>query len=145
MNDTTAHEDLAWIRSLMDQSHRFLGGTWRHQVVWGVVGITGMLGTYAGVRMGSGTLIAPNVVVTAEHCRDVTRVFLKGNDVDVPQDGETIPVVKSYTHPHLDLRVLILGHDSTVEPRKMAHGAMIRKAKRATVAGFGTITLRLRP
>lgn len=92
--------------------------------------------------LGSGTLIAPNVVVTAEHCRDITRVFLKGNDVDVPQDGETIPVVKSYIHPHLDLRVLILAHDSTVEPRKIAHGTMIGNAKRATVAGFGTIDLR---
>lgn len=64
MNDTTAHEDLAWIRSLMDQSHRFLGGTWRHQVVWGVVGITGMLGTYTGVRTGRVTLIPWLWVVT---------------------------------------------------------------------------------
>lgn len=89
----------------------------------------------------SGTLIAPNVVVSAKHCTDITRVFLKGNNVDVPQDGETIPVVKSYSHPDLDLRVLLLAHDSTVKPRKIAHGAMIRNAKRATVAGFGTIDL----
>lgn len=91
--------------------------------------------------MCSGTLIAPNVVVTAKHCKNVTRVFLKGNDVDKPQNGETIPVVKSYTHPDLDLRVLILAHNSTVTPRQIAHGVMIQKAKRATVAGFGTINL----
>lgn len=50
MNDTTAQEDLAWIRSLMDHSHRFLGGTWRHQAVWGLVGSLGMLSTYLAVR-----------------------------------------------------------------------------------------------
>ncbi|MEM7418015.1 MAG: hypothetical protein AAF389_21175 [Gemmatimonadota bacterium] len=50
MNDTTAREDLAWIRSLMDHSHRFLGGTWRHQAVWGLVGSLGMLSTYLAVR-----------------------------------------------------------------------------------------------
>lgn len=49
MHESAVREDIAWIRSLMDESHRFLGETWRHQAVWGVVGITGMLGTYASL------------------------------------------------------------------------------------------------
>lgn len=57
MHESAVHEDLAWIRSLMDESHRFLGGTWRHQVVWGIVGVTGMLGTYASLSTGRFGLI----------------------------------------------------------------------------------------
>jgi len=50
MEETTAREELAWIRSLMDQNQRFLTGTWRHQFVWGLVGTIGLSGTWLAVR-----------------------------------------------------------------------------------------------
>ena len=43
----------------------------------------------------TGTLIAPTLVVTAEHCTGVTQVFLKGNDVNNPNSGETIGLLSN--------------------------------------------------
>jgi hypothetical protein len=87
----------------------------------------------------SGTLIAPNVVVTADHCKGVTRVFLKGNDIFEPSEGETIGVVEQFTHPEVDLRVLVLERDAPVTPRHVAQGAEVNGASKATLVGFGTI------
>lgn len=87
----------------------------------------------------SGTLIAPNVVVTADHCRGVRRVFLRGNDVSVPSAGETIPVLQQFSHPEVDLRVLVLAHDSEVTPRRIAGPSLLEGATQATLAGFGHI------
>jgi hypothetical protein len=53
MEEATAREELAWIRSLMDQNQRFLRGTWRHQFVWGLVGTVGLVGTWLAVRTQS--------------------------------------------------------------------------------------------
>ncbi len=89
----------------------------------------------------SGTLIAPRVVVTADHCEGVTRVFLRGNDVSKPEDGEIIPVVEQFTHSEVDLRVLVLERDAAVVPRHVAQGNESLGAERATLVGFGTIDL----
>lgn len=86
----------------------------------------------------TGTLIAPNVVVTARHCKGVTRVFLRGYDVDIPEDGEILRVRKQFDHPSDDLRVLVLEGDSSVKPRRVARGAEVR-ADTALAVGFGTI------
>ena len=94
----------------------------------------------------SGTLVAPNLVVTADHCQNVTRVFLKGNDVEEPDTGETIRVVDQFSHPELDVKVLVLEQDASVPPRHVVQGAEIEDAveddqgrKVATLVGFGTI------
>jgi hypothetical protein len=89
----------------------------------------------------SGTLIAPNVVVTADHCENVTRVFLKGNDVSRPGEGEVLRVVRELSHPEVDLKVLVLERDSEMPPRHVAQGDEVANAKTATLAGFGTIDL----
>lgn len=84
----------------------------------------------------SGTLIAPNVVVTAGHCTGVRQVFLKGNNVDIPPDGEKIAVVGDFDHPTADLRVLVLERNSTVTPRHIAQG-IEAQATECTLVGFG--------
>lgn len=89
----------------------------------------------------SGTLIAPNVVVTADHCKRVTQVFLQGNDVSRPEDGQTIRVTKQFTHPELDLRVLVLEGEAGLAPRHVAQGDEAH-AEWATLVGFGTIDYR---
>lgn len=89
----------------------------------------------------SGTLIASNVVVTADHCRSVSQVFLKGNDVSKPDAGETIAVLQAISHPEVDLKVLVLAHASQVQPRRVAQGSDVTTAKTAMLAGFGTIDL----
>lgn len=89
----------------------------------------------------SGTLIAPNVVVTADHCKHVTRVFLQGNDVFRPEEGETIRVARQYEHPEVDLRVLVLEQNSQTPPRRVAQESDLIDLKTVTAAGFGTIDL----
>ena len=93
----------------------------------------------------TGTLIAPDVVLTARHCAEqfnITRVFLKGNDVSKPQQGETINVKQTHPHPdpRVDLMLLVLEKPSEkVEtPRAIARAAHA-KAKEALVVGFGRI------
>lgn len=47
MTEATAREELAWIRALMDQSQTFLCGTWRHQFLWGLVAMAGLVGSWS--------------------------------------------------------------------------------------------------
>lgn len=92
----------------------------------------------------SGTLIGPNVVLTAGHCAELaTRVFF-GNDVK--KDGKVVAVERHVQHPkywqgkHNDLMVLILRERvTTVKPRKMASKSFIEKATDGRVVGFGHI------
>jgi secreted trypsin-like serine protease len=94
----------------------------------------------------TGTLIAPNVVVTAKHCPQalpITRVFLKGVDISRPRRGEEVRVAEVFLHPDrkVDLAVLLLETDSTVTPRHVAQGAETEGATIATLVGFGTVDL----
>ena len=87
----------------------------------------------------TGTLIAPTVVVTARHCTNVARVFLKGWDIRNPQDGETINVSKQFSHPNYDIRVLLLEKASSVKPRHVARGPEVGNPVQVLLVGFGTI------
>jgi hypothetical protein len=103
----------------------------------------------------SGTLIAPNVVVTAGHCDYATRVFLNGNDVDHPADEAQVINIKRVTdengfeslldfrhpNPKVDLRVLVLEQDSKVQPRRVAREGDLDGVDEAMLVGFGMIDL----
>ncbi len=91
----------------------------------------------------TGTLIAPDVIVTAGHCIDfATRVFF-GSDVAKP--GRVVRTRDRHRHPdyhkggkHHDLMVLVL--DERVENipvREIAAKAVIDKATDGRVVGFG--------
>ena len=90
----------------------------------------------------TGTLIAPNVVVTAGHCASVaTRVYF-GSDVTKP--GKIVRVAKRVVHPkyrkirHNDLMVLVLAEKVTaVAPRALAASKLVDEATDARVVGFG--------
>jgi endonuclease G len=89
----------------------------------------------------TGTLIARNLVVTAGHCTNSTRVFLKGSDIRVPDEGEVIRVSRKVLHPDADLQVLVLESNSTVTPRHVARGAQVGQPAKALLVGFGTTNL----
>ena len=102
----------------------------------------------------SGTLIAPNVVVTAGHCDLTTRVYLKGNDVSRAGGAEIINIKKvtddsgfeslldfRHRNPKVDLRVLVLERDSTVPPRRIARESDLAGVSEATLVGFGMVDL----
>jgi len=91
----------------------------------------------------TGTLIAPNVVLTAGHCEALhTRVFV-GNSLT--KKGREFKVSKHVRHEKFDeelrndLMILILEKKVTgVKPRPLASKAVIDAAVTARVVGFGT-------
>jgi secreted trypsin-like serine protease len=88
----------------------------------------------------SGTLVAPNLVITAAHCVGMTRVFLGGDDTNRPEAGEIIRVSDEHRHERADIRVLVLERESEVTPRHVAQGDEVR-GDSALVVGFGTVNL----
>lgn len=92
----------------------------------------------------SGTLVAPNVVVTAGHCAGIcaTRVFV-GPKITGP--GPVIAVDHAVQHPqygkngqHNDLTVLILHSDvQGVTPRKLAPSTLIDGMSAVRLVGYG--------
>jgi Trypsin len=90
----------------------------------------------------TGTLIAPNVVLTAGHCADFATRIMVGSDVTQP--GTVFTVKRRVRHPkyhqgkHNDLMVLILDKAvAGVAPRRFAKKAIIDGATDGRVMGFG--------
>lgn len=91
----------------------------------------------------TGTLIAPNVVLSAGHCSTVaTRVFFGS---DVGKKGTEIGVKKCVRHPMYrkggkenDLLVLVLDKKASVKPRRIATAAAINAATEGRAVGFGS-------
>ena len=94
----------------------------------------------------TGTLIGPNVVLTAAHCEQLhTRVFVGG---DVTKRGRVFKVKTFVRHAKFDgqfrndLMLLILEKKVTgVKPRPLATTALIDKATTARLVGFGSTRL----
>jgi secreted trypsin-like serine protease len=94
----------------------------------------------------SGTLVSPNVVVTAGHCVEggcAARVFL-GKDVDFPEDGEVIEAETALAHPDYrppratgDISVLVLARPAEVTPRPIATREQVAAAAFVRLAGYG--------
>jgi hypothetical protein len=95
----------------------------------------------------TGTLVAPDVVVTAGHCFKPgcnDRVFV-GTDVTRPGDGRVIGVRDRATHPSYkpprrqdDIAVLLLKERVVdVAPRPIAKTSALGKARSVRVVGYG--------
>jgi secreted trypsin-like serine protease len=94
----------------------------------------------------TGTLVAPNVVITAGHCgagQCANRVFV-GEDVASLQAGTVINVKDALTHPNYqppnpthDLTVLILSNDAAVPPRPIVTNGVLDTASTVRLVGYG--------
>lgn len=94
----------------------------------------------------TGTLVAPNVVISAGHCVAggcADRVFL-GSDVTRPDNGRVVPVRKAVSHPDYkppnpthDIAVLILAESVDVTPRVIADIPSLRSAFAVRLTGYG--------
>lgn len=95
----------------------------------------------------TGTLIAPDVVLTAGHCADIQPSVVIANTVDYrdPHAGERIAVKTTRAYPRweeqYDVAVLVLEHVAKATPRPIATGCLANRAlgqrRPATVVGFG--------
>jgi secreted trypsin-like serine protease len=96
----------------------------------------------------TGTLIGPNVVLTAGHCFNCCDESHGGQifvGQKVSQKGITVKVKHAVQHPrygsagkHNDLTLLILAEDvSAVTPCRLASTALIDHAAEVTLAGYG--------
>ncbi len=101
----------------------------------------------------SGTLIAPNAVLSAGHCLDDGRggldlpdaVLVGASALSRPSEGELMSVTTGYIYPSylttIDASILILSTPSTVEPRAVASGWArldISNGAAVQLVGFGT-------
>lgn len=95
----------------------------------------------------TGTLIAPDVVLTAGHCADIAPSTVIANTIDYrdPHAGETIRVKSVRAYPRweetYDVAVIVLDHVAKPAPRAVATGCLANRLlgqrRPATVVGFG--------
>jgi secreted trypsin-like serine protease len=137
--------DPRYLRNARELARRTQGGT---RVIGGVRVPKGAFLDCVAVGSDSqwgctGTLIAPDVVVTAGHCSSVaTRVFFGS---DVTKAGKIVKVRQRVRHPDYrqggrqnDLMVLLLQtRVENIAPRSLAKKTLIEKATDGRVVGFG--------
>jgi MYXO-CTERM domain-containing protein len=125
--------------------------TYAAPVVGGSQAPEGMWDDCAAIYFGNdvgctGTLIAPNVVLTASHCiGGISKVKLATNDWR--QQGEEIRVIQQIGHPqhwsNYDVGVLVLQHDAETEPRPIAQGCILDEylydGADVAIVGYGAI------
>ena len=92
----------------------------------------------------TGVLIAPDLVLTAGHCRAGIEYALVGTH-DLGSGGEPIEIVDAVAHPDLyvtyDVAVLTLARPAAVAPRPLALDCQVagylREGAEAVIVGFG--------
>jgi len=93
----------------------------------------------------TGTLIAPDVVLTAGHCIEVNPKAVLLGSVDYAKPGGELIAVKSATaypdwqHTY-DVGVLVLDHAASAKPRAIASGCRMTPGMYLEVVGFGLTT-----
>lgn len=96
----------------------------------------------------TGTLIAPNVVLTAGHCMDINpgSVLVGAASLARQVDGEVLAVARRIEYPSswqsFDLGLLVLGTPSRFPPRPIATGWArfdIKDGATAAIVGYGAI------
>ncbi|HEY5950705.1 MAG TPA: trypsin-like serine protease [Kofleriaceae bacterium] len=106
---------------------------------------------WGGQQACTGTLIAPNLVVTAGHCVDPAdlpdHVLVGASKLSQPSAGQTIAIMKSIEYPNsqstVDAGILVLATPvAGIAPRAIASGWArfdIKNDVSVQLVGFGTI------
>ncbi|HEY4175421.1 MAG TPA: trypsin-like serine protease [Kofleriaceae bacterium] len=107
-----------------------------------------VVGVISDTGRCTGTLIAPDVVLTAGHCAELepTEVVVGANDVET--GGEHIPVkwTKAYSNWEntYDVSIVMLAHAASASPRRIVStcvdGKELRDGAELTIVGYGLAT-----
>jgi uncharacterized protein (TIGR03382 family) len=97
----------------------------------------------------TGTLVAPDVVLTAGHCIEIHPTHVIADATDYTSGGERIAVKSARAYPswweRFDVGVLVLDHAAHPTPRAIASAclanARLRAAAPLRIVGFGLTTL----
>jgi len=137
---------LVWMSFILGMSST----AWSQDVVGGRLAAKGAWDDAAAIYYGysvgcTGTLIAPDVVLTAGHCiGGIDGVEVRTTDYST-YDGEYIEVIREIEYPNswytVDVGVLILAEKSTIPPRVIANDCVIKESLRdganVAIVGFG--------
>lgn len=103
---------------------------------------------WSGEQACTGTLIAPNLVLTAGHCVEggaPDSVLLGATAKSRPGEGETIRIMRAIPYPDswdtIDAAVLVLAQNATTTPRPIATGwarVDIKNGASVQLVGYGT-------
>ncbi len=103
---------------------------------------------WGGDQACTGTLIAPNVVITAGHCVEggaPDQVLVGATAKSRPEEGELLDIQKAIAYPDsqqtIDVALLVLTQPSTIAPRLIASGwarADIKNGAAVELVGYGT-------
>src|SRR5439155_11604291 len=93
----------------------------------------------------TGTLVAPDVVLTAGHCIETHPFEVILGSVDFARPGgERIAVASAVAYPDwkhsYDVGVLVLAHASAAPPRAIASACPVKAGAIMRVVGFGLTT-----
>jgi len=97
----------------------------------------------------TGTLVAPDVVLTAGHCIDIDPVEVRTDTVDFGRPGgDRIPIKWARAYPNwedrYDVGVIVLDHVARGRPRKIAAACAARRGlvagEKVHLVGFGATT-----
>jgi len=99
----------------------------------------------APMALCTGTLVAPDVVLTAGHCIDTNPKEVLVDSIDYAKPGGEVIAVKSATaYPdwqhHYDVGVLVLEHPAPPKPRAIASACTLKPGAEVRVVGFGLTT-----
>ncbi|HWM84587.1 MAG TPA: trypsin-like serine protease, partial [Kofleriaceae bacterium] len=102
----------------------------------------------AGITFCTGTLIAPQVVLTAGHCVEGVVGEVKLDAIDADGPGEVIAVTSAIAYPDwettYDIAVLLLAEPSTIPPRPLATDCVVTESlvssAPVTLVGYGATT-----
>lgn len=85
--------------------------------------------TYRGIAICTGTLIAPDVVLTAGHCVDTPVDAVKLDAPNWVTLGTKVDVVEAIAHPNweqtYDVALLLLAEEVEIPPRPIAAGCIV--------------------
>jgi hypothetical protein len=111
------------LASAQDGALRVTGGAPASPGAWPDVAGVVFSGQFVGC---TGTLVAPNVVLTAQHCtaENITHVVLDSTNWFSDEDGVIVEVADVFAHPDADIAALLLAESVDIEPRVLASGCV---------------------